>query len=851
MAEEVCLKVTLHCIGVCVISKEVGPCMIMMESINPGGLYCVSLTRETSDFVSPLYEHTLLIARQPLPSSSSLTSDGNVMLSSFMGETFCVVRERCGCRYRLDAQYQHKELVKQLTTLIGRTLFLDIDCSYSGSSSVETRRLLNPLFSSDKRSLTEYAYWDCTEPQDCALLKKYVDLYVNLSNTRSSGRSKKSLYERFWDAVALMPGQKILLEEAVKQLMAFTKTDVLYMKANVIALFKAWKRYKAIGSFFTHRFTSLTQSVILHKAFFSEPTLQDKLWLMSCEKRIDLYAFYSVVSKTPEKVIVNHSLFDHELRGTLYSLLRHAGVAEQYKYPLLTQCVMQRLEKHSLERSSQNKATLDGHTLASLYTAYQYFTTTTQQPLAADFVLNLEGGEASDSDSEDTVCLESWTSDTSDFGHFIVYLQKHIVESRFKHWLVKKQKTPLVKPKSALFFIAPRPELLAIDEANARHYETYLHGHALIDVKFNLQEPVHPVSWQQDWLNLKETAPDKQQYQFVLFTPLEVMRNEDLGCLLSMFMADIFNTSILRESSDKFFLQRLSHYVKDNQSDISVSLFHKNHCYSTAHFDTIASDAVKETVIVPQCHTFSLQGMQNLLKWCLFHQETVKRVVFIGSPFILPCMSYGQAFLDLIRIATPEKIGPHLYQSETRADEFSTIIKKYWRAPKNTSLEQENLLRQGGCHVLFLMKNEAAFIQALGDNSKAPVIQIYCLTGLPGNVNEKSSTTTTPFVAAIEETMSAKEKSQFGLKSLALDYLSLYNCLPAIAASDVFVIAKKTLLALDKNHLLYLFMLLKKLYVIESKDEKPSKGDFLVTLCDNFRERKKPNQRYSYIAIDK
>lgn len=851
MAEEVCLKVTLHCIGVCVISKEVGPCMIMMESINPGGLYCVSLSVETSDLVSPLYEHTLLIARQPLPESS--TNDGNGLLSLFMGETFCVVRERCGCRYRLDAQYQHKELVKQLTTLIGRTLFLDIDCSYSGS---EARRLLNPLFTSDKRCLTEYAYWDCTEPQDCALLKKYVDLYVNMGKTRSSGRSKKPLYERFWDAVALMPGHKILLEEAVKQLMAFTKTDTLYTKTNVVALFKAWKRYKAIGSFFTHRFASLTQTVILYKAFFSDPVLLAKLWLLPCDKRIALYAFYSVALKTPATATVPASLFDHELRGTLYALLRHAAIAEEYKYPLLAQCVMQRIEEHALQRSSVNKATLDAHTLGTLYTAYQYFTSpsTTVVPLAAHFLLNLESGvpnsDASDSDSEDTVSIEPWTCDLSDFGQFIVYLQKHIVETRSDRWRLKKQKTPTAKPSTIVFFVAPRPELLQIDEANAQHYEIYLQGEAFINAKFNLQEPIHPMSWQQEWVTFKESVPDKQQYQFVLFTPLEVMRNEDLGCLLPMFMADIFNTSILRESSDKFFLKRLSDYVKDNQSDISVSLFHKNHCYSTAQFDTIASEAVKETVIVPQCHTFSLQGMQNLLRWCYWNQETVKRIVFIGSPFILPCMSYGQAFLDLIRIAVPQQIGPHLYQSETRADEFSTIIKKYWRAPKNTSLEQEKLLRQGGCHVLFLVKNEASFIHALGDNSKAPVRQIYCLSGQPGNL-DKNTTTTPPFVAAIEETLSAKEKKQFNLKSLAIDYLCLYNCLPAVTVSDVFVISKTTLFALDKNHLLYLFMLLEKLYVIESRDEKPIKGDFLVALCDNFRERKKPNQRYSYIAIDK
>lgn len=844
MAEEVCLKVTLHCIGVCIISKEVGPCMIMIENINPGGLYCVSLNVETSDLVSPLYEHTLLIARQPLP--ETLTSDGNVLLSSFMGETFCVVRERCGCRYRLDAQYQHKELVKQLTLVVGRTLFLDIDCSYSGVEG--GRRLLNPLFTSDKRCLSEYAYWDCTEPGECALLKKYVDLYVNLSKTRSSGRSKKPLYERFWDAVALMPGQKILLEEAVKQLMAFTKTDALYTKANVVALFKAWKRYNAIGSIFTHRFASLPQTIVLYKAFFSDPALLAKLWLMPCDKRIALYAFYSVVIKTPDTVTVNYTLFDHELRGTLYALLRHAGNAEHAKYPLLIQCVMQRTEENSLQRSSVNKATLDAHTLASLYAAYQYFTSPSvvTVPLAPDFLLNLETGTHNDSDSEDT---EPWVCSIDDFGQFIVHLQRHIVETRAERWLIKKQKTPLIKPSIMVLFVAPRPELLEIDKANKQHYEKYLQGHAFLDVKFNLQEPIHPVSWQQEWTTFKETVPDKQQYQFVLFTPLEVMRDEDLGCLLPLFMADIFNTSILRESSDVFFLKRLSHYMKDNQSDISVSLFHKNHCYGSAQFDTIASEAVKETIIVPQCHTFSLQAMQNLLRWCFFHQETVKRVVFIGSPFILPCMSYGQAFLDFIRVAMPLQITPHLYKPETRADEFATIIKKYWRAPKNTSLEQENLLKQGGCHVLFLMKNEASFIHALGDNSKAPVRQIYCLSGQPGTVTK--DTKPPPFVTAIDETLSAKEKAQFSLKSLAIDYLCLYNCLPASTASDVFVISKKTLFALDKNHLLYLFMLLEKLYVIESRDEKPTKGDILVALCDNFRERKKPNQRYSYIAIDK
>lgn len=856
MATE-CLKITLHCVGVCVLSKEVGACMIMMETITPCGLYCVALTKETSDLVSPLYEHTLLIARQPLP--TTITQDGNALIESFTGGAYCTVEERMGCRYRLDATYKHKELIKRMSSLIGNTLFLDIDCSYSGlRTGNDASHLLNPLMS----TASLYAYWDCQEPEDCALLKKYVTLYHTIADRRYGGRVQKTLYERFWEAVSLLPAQKLATEKAVAALMAFTKHDAVYNKAALYNLLTNWKNYKPVASYFMHRFNSIIQTCALHKAFSGQPALLEKLWLMPCDRRIALHTFYCVtlkrLSTTTKEVpvvqdLVKHTLFQQELTGSLYALLSHFALTnggevilamEKLKYELLTQCVIQRVEGQALAKTTTNKSTLDALSLSSIYFHYLALTSTaTVRPsIPADTVFNMETGSiGEDSDSEDTMEVDPWASSLTDFGHFLVYFCAHIENTQPEQWLIKRQQSP-PKAKSVLFFIAPRPALFLIDKDNARHYEEYLLGKEFVRLRFHGSEPVHPLTWQREWLEFKESCPDKQQYEFVLFTPLELMHNEDLACLLPMFMADIFNTSILRESSDVFFVKRLVHYYSANHhnNEISLSLFHKNHCFKSAHFHTIPSDAVKETVIVPQCHTFSLHGMQQLLRWCYFHRETVKRVVFLGSPFILPCLEHGAAFLDLLRAASPQQIKPLLYQKETRSDEFAGMLKKFWRAPKNTSLEQEQVLREGGCRVLFLMKNEGVFMRAFDYTIQR---QIYCLTNRADG--------TSPLATLLKNRVeNAKPKPDFNVLSITLDNLCLYNCLPLYTANDVFVIDKKTLFALEKNHLLYLFMLLEKLYVIEDS-AKPIKGDFLQAMCDNFRERTKPNLRYSYIELDK
>lgn len=872
MANE-CLKITLHCVGVCVLSKEVGACLIMMETITPCGLYCLALTKESSDLVSPLYEHTLLIARHPSPTTS--TNDGNALLTLFTGGTYYVVEERVGCRYRLDATYERKALIKRVSALIGNTLFLDMDASYSGlrAGNEEEKHLLNPLMSTATTTTTLYAYLDCGDPEDCALLKKHLTLYHNISERRCVGRQQKTLYERFWEAMGLIPSQKLATERAVAELTKFAN-HAIYSKPLLYGLFKEWKQYKAVASYFMHRSASLIKICALHKAFVSQPLLLNKLSLMPCERRDALHTFYCSTLKritaAKEQLVlqdlVKHTLFQQELSGSLYALLRHFAITsggggeaviamEALKYPLLTVCIIQRVEEQTRHKTTTNKSTLDALSLAAIYYQYLAFTSGSAEArltLPPDAIFNLETGQYGlgddDSDSDDTtmdVVVDPWACSLVDFGHFLAHFCEHVESTRPEKWLVKTQVSPLItKSSSVLFFIAPKPALLELERQNATHYHQFLEGRESVSLRFHGREPVHPLTWQREWLEFKETSPDSQQYQFLLFTPLELMHNEDLACMLPLFMADIFNTSILRESNDVFFVKRLVHYYSAHHtSDISLTLFHKNHCYKSAHFHTIPSDAVKETVLVPQCHTFSLHAMQQLLKWCYFHRETVKRVVFIGSPFILPCLEHGAAFLDLLRAAAPLQIKPLLYAKETRSEEFSAMVKKFWRAPKNTSAEQERVLKEGGCRVLFLMKNDAFFVRALTENSAVVERQIYCLT--------ERSDGESPLTQVIKNRVSAmKPTPEFNVLSITLDNLCLYNCLPAYTASDVFVIGKKTLFALEKNHLLYLFMLLEKIYVIDDVD-KPVKGDFLQAVCDNFQERKRPNLRYSYIELDK
>ena len=868
------IKATLHCVGVCVMSNDLGPCLLMMQSMAPGGLYCVSLTRETSDLVSPLYEHILLLEPQQTTSHPLLT---------FMtGETHFIVHQRLGCRYRLDSQYKQKDLEKKMRELIGNTFFLDMDRSYSAIDKEDTaaRRLLNSLFSETPgRSLTHYAYWDCREEADVTVLLSYLALFKEAAEKRY--KNKKTLYENYW--LAAQPLQKEILTHGVAQLMMYTKSDTLFQKTDILTLFNNWKQYKAVASYFMHRMQSIDATYGLYKLIRPEPSLLDTLWLMPCGSRIAFYNFCGLIKRlctATEPVSLdtkelNLALFDTVLAGRLYTLLRviinhyeedyeQRALTDALKLPILIQCMMARLEQMALSRTTLNKATLDAITVENIYATYHALTST-NPPLTMDegHFFDLEATELSsdekpknldsDSESEDTTMdMDLWSHSMRDFGIVLAGLYRHIKAANLPQWHINPQKGNNAKAKSVLFFISPDTAALTAEKNNRLLYDKYIHGRATVSLRFNDTSPtLDGDSWQSEWQCFKEVS-ESQSYQFVLFSPDEVMREDDLTCLKTMLFADLHNTSIMRNTSDVFFLKRFSHYFAHNQQDLRTTLLHKDYCFGVEpSFTTIKKEAVKETILVPQCHTFSVMGMQNLLKWLIFNQKTIRRVVMLGAPFILPSPHHGQAFLDLLRLGHAQQIGGPLYNKEARGDEFALLLENHWRFLKTTRTstalqQQETMLKNSGYHVARSVKDESDLLNEL-DKTITVTTPIYCLYKC-SSLNNKARTKNFLY-DGLDGNMSAKQKGRLKLQSLDVDHLHLHNCITI--ATALFVVSRKTLLALDKNQLFYVFMLLEKLYIVEgaSSTSSDSDSDLMSALVTTFREKTRPNIRYSYVSI--
>lgn len=899
VVEEECVKLTLHCVGV-IVMPTIGPCMMMMQTTSPCGIYCVSLTQKTSDLVSPLYEHTLLLAKQP-----EITEDQKALdlTSLFTGGTHNVVKQRVACRYRLDTQYKQKELNKRLRELVGYTFFLDMDRSFALLNPVDTEAhlLLNDLFGASK--VVRYAYFDCKKDEDHARVKDYLEMYHECRLKRY--RTKKTLYENYWLEVVQLENVKQGLDTAIEHLMAYTRADLLYQKAATVNLFKGnWKAYKAIVPFFTHRLYmhSMESTYALHMVLRdAPPSIHDKLWLMPCSKRIAMFAFCCTLMKrlitqkefslTEEDIDL--TLFADEvgggvLIGQLYLVLSlvikqqerslQAALINKIKLPLLTHCMIKRLEATAKSKATLNKASVDAITLTSIYTAYHSFTGQ-GPPLKLDptTFFNIEDedeeddieekkkedgdGDGSEEEESTVDIVDEWAHSLKDFGRVLRYLYKTMPPNSTK-WLIKEQKSTLVKANAILFFIAPVQTTLDNERDLATLYDKYMHGEANMQVRFNQEEPLSEYDWQQKWIDLKDAMdqgrdeddeePPQQHFQFVLFNPLEIIRNEDLACIKTMLFEDLFNTSIIREITDIFFVKRLSHYFHETQRELTMGLFHRERCFGSASFVTIKEEAINETVIVPQCHTFSLGAMRNLLQWFIIHRKKIRRVIMIGSPYILPSIAHGQAFLDLLRKVEARRVNTQIYLKDARNQEFAFLINKHWRSivydndrdkkqQFNLLQQREELYRDDGYRVLYFVKNEALFVNFLEKLPVAASASVYCFYKAPG--------LTGTLADLVKNNLSVKMKTRFNPVPMDVDGLCHYNCVPKSAENDVFVITKKTLLGFDKNQFLYFFMSLNRLFVIDSPDKPATKGDLLEEIALNYTQRMKPNIRYSFNAL--
>lgn len=867
------VTVTVHCVGVFLPCETIGPALLMMSCDREKGLYCVPLKKDTAFLVSPLYKHILVLHGDP--------QDVDMSLALFVGERPFTVKERVECEYRLDPAYNPNELKKKLKELFTQSLFIEMNTRYT--ALIHPNHLLKPLFTNDgavKQRSIRYAFLDCNISADKSIIHNFLTIHKTQREKKGGVRgSKDTFYTKCWKDVQSRrtKEQKAEIDRAVEDLTRyFHKTqDQIYHKGHILAFLKDWKAYSAISHYFIYRIPGIEYIYFFDKLIQGRhrSTLLPLIGTMSHANQVALHNLCTFIIEhllaapiqSPIRIIrtdipialLDDVIFSGHVVSLLESLCREnvhtKEIRTSVRRSLLAYLVLLKLELKAIASAPYTKATVEPLTTYKIHAVYQSLITTLKEqpqlvePVSYNMLFSLDEQLEDEFHAVLLVLKDTVRHDTG------YKPQENTLLPTVKHWHIKEGQN-IANSKTVLFFYAHDLSLLTLEAQNHFLTDKYVLGKAY--TAFHTQYDAKTAtsfseeSWQDEWATLKESTNDGdglQQYQCVLFSPSQITHNEDLVCIKTLLFADLHNTVILREVSDMFFHNRLALYFDQTQTELDMELFHSKYCFELSQFDRLPEKALKETLIIPQCHTLSLIALQNLIKLIVYYQKTVKRIVLIGSLTLLPLDTPAQAFVDFVRtICVQETSIVHLlYDRTVLPKEFSMIVNKQWRIIK---CENERQIASAKQLVTHYREGKYAVLYQL---AKEELVQYLLPAG------EKRIGSTTPLIVCcltkgktpnyLFTSMSSKEKSKNTFEQMEIGMLARHDFI--LKPNTLFVISKKVLLTqLDQNELIHLFMLVDNLYVIDCDGKK----DLLECLIALVREKcRNPNLRYSHIALTK
>lgn len=832
---------TLKLVSLGVLQLDDKVSCLLMHQRNKAQFCCVELDAATSLFVSPLYEHTLVL----YASQTKLSKQAQQRLEQARCETLFQVLEWPAWQCLLEDNLSATVLPKRLYALLSHSLFVQ-------SAFVQPQGATNLLRQLYAPKARETAF--CSSE---TLLQPYLQELMQHADKERPKR--QPLATAFWHAVEAR--DTALLQGAINQLFAYkAKTAVYPTMRDVATLLLAWKL--PCARYVAHKIDQMPQihqlyQVVLCKGDTARPLVHSHAFgLFNCsllhgsvtQDALTLVALlWQHMTEDEEAMVVQAHLFEQYRRLVDWCLLEgNAGRLLDALYlkqrALAERCVVVRrrlllrfllpllvshLEQHVTRASQQGRSTLECLTVRTVYLAYAALfrpggnKTALQDADQQVFLLRQE-------DDTRAASQRLFEFDLVDFNLALSALHQQLSDgtqpwrSQYR-WRARPHWDEVaLTPKTPLFYVEMQPALLELESKIQAHYDRHLYETML---------PVRLCESHELAALFDEREPE-QQYRLVLFDPLELRHNKDLEFMRELALSDLYGTALLRESStNQFFRNRLTQAFL---GELEHEQWHQELYFETAQFAAVDKRAVQRRVIVADAHLLTSNDLLGAMRWLTYHRATIKQVVLCGSTDLCPLSQNGQPFIDLALRVDPERVRRSAFDEARRGRLLGELLDAWkWHAWPREKDERARFARHhdwSQTPAIYVLGGEA-------DDAMEELEQLFYAL-------QRYRRFTLPLLykGAVPTALKPRKKSLLRVVPLELDALMQHH--RVTAEDEVFVVQWTDLLRFSRNALTLLLCSLERLIVLGCPEKEPKQ-----TLQEQMARDKRPTLRYTQSSM--
>lgn len=833
-------------IGVLQLDDRVA-CLLMHQR-GKSQFYCVELDAATALFVSPLYEHSLVL----YASETKLSETATKRMGQARCETLFQVHEWQAWQCLLEDNLSSAVLPRRLYALLSRTLFIQSAHAQPAGATDLIRALYAP-------KATERAF--CSSE---ALLVPYLQtLYAHADSERPK---RQPLATAFWQQVESR--DEALLQGAINQLCAYEKKASVYPTMREVAtLLLNWKlpcaRYVAhkidlmapIHQLYkaTLRTGDTARNLVKSQAFsifncalLGGPVTQDAttlvalLWQLMTDETTVEQPVIEAAHFVQYRRLIDWCLAMKGNIGLLLDALYHKQRSLQERCVVVRRRLLVRfllpmlvahLEQHVTRTSQQGRSTLECLTVRTIYLAYATLFRASGNKAAMQDADQQQFQLRQEDDARPAV-KHLFEFDLVDFNLALSALHQLLSDgtqpwrSQYK-WRARIQWDALAL-KTTLFYVETQPALLELERKINAHYDRHLFE-TLLSVQLR-ESPDAAAASGEPLFNENE---EEQQYRLVLFDPLELRQDKDLVFMRELALSDLYATALVRESStNQFFKHRLTNAFL---GELEHDQWYQELYFETAQFSAVDRRAVQRRVIIADAHLLTSNDLLGALRWLTFHRATIKQVVFCGSTDLCPLSQNGQPFIDLALRVDPQCVKRRAYDEARRDRIFNDLLDAWhlhqWPCEKDERARftrHHDWSRTPALYVLQEAEPDAA-MQELED-------LFYLLQRYQRFTLQLLHRETKP------PPLKPRKKSLLRVAPLELDKLMQHH--RVTVEDEVFVVQWVDLLRFPRNALTMLLCTLERLVVLGCGEADPRQA-----LLTQVARDKRPTLRYTQSSM--